>query len=549
MEATQRDYGAVETPAALARSFTERGWWSQRGVLDAWEEAVAASPTKVAVVDRSGRSYTYEQADGASSRLATWLLSKGVAPGDIVPVQLPSRAEFLVVFVAVLKAGCAINPLSANLRARECVDAYYVQGSRVGVFAAHYRRTSYGALIREIRRRSPLREALVVGESGETAGGEAFADAVRGCEPLPRNRWARRGGQDIAAVMFTSGSEARPKGVLLTHNNVIASERAFAMSLGLGADDVMLMPAPLGHATGFLHGIVMPIVTGGTSVLCDLLEGDEMARMAAAHGATCAMSVPGVIDALLCACGRNRGALASLRVLCCGGSPVPRPLLERARLMGVRLHSVYGATESAPHTMTRASDPDDRVYQTDGRACPGVEVRIVDPVTRRPLPPGVEGEEASRGPQVFAGYLGRPDLTRRVVDDDGWYYSGDLAVMDGEGFVRITGRIKDIIIRGGENISPTEVEQVLVTHPAIAQACVVPVPDPVLGERALSYLVLRPGAPPVGVDDLVRYFVECGVAKYKIPEHVRLVDALPVLPSGKVDRRGLKDRALSEFSG
>ena len=121
--------------------------------------------------------------------------------------------------------------------------------------------------------------------------------------------------------------------------------------------------------------------------------------------------------------------------------------------------------------------------------------------------------------------------------------------MDGEGFVRITGRIKDIIIRGGENISPTEVEQVLVTHPAIAQACVVPVPDPVLGERALSYLVLRPGAPPVGVADLVRYFVECGVAKYKIPEHVRLVDALPVLPSGKVDRRGLKDRALSEFSG
>ena len=382
-------------------------------------------------------------------------------------------------------------------------------------------------------------------DTGPEAGLPHIEDVVRTSPPLARRAWARSRGDDIAAVLFTSGSEAAPKGVMLSHNNVIASENAFAYGLRLGVEDSIFMPSPLGHATGFLHGVVMPILTRGASILCDSTDGAEMSRMLVGHGATCGMSVPAVVDTILCSCQEHSADLARLRFLCCGGAPVPRRLLERARGLGVRLYSVYGSTEHAPHTMTTSQDPDERVLSTDGCACAGAEVRIVDPVTRTVLPAGAEGEEASRGPAVFSGYLGRPDLTGKVLDDEGWYYSGDLAVMDAEGYIRISGRRKDLIIRGGENISPSEVEGVLMGHPAIAAATVVPVPDPVLGERALACIVRRPGAPKIDVPALREWFIDQGVAKFKIPEYVEHLEEMPLTSAGKVDRVALRRRARS----
>ncbi|MFT3877980.1 MAG: AMP-binding protein [Propioniciclava sp.] len=389
---------------------------------------------------------------------------------------------------------------------------------------------------------------LIVGEPQDTYGGGRrpwlLAEALR-CAPLPPHEWADAAGDDLAAVLFTSGSEAEPKGVMLTHNNLISSELAFAQALELGHTDVVLMPAPLGHATGFLRGVVLPLITRGTAVLCDVHEGAEMAALAARYGATWSMAVPSVMDALLSASAEMPDALARLRFLGCGGSPVPRPLMARAHALGIRLTSVYGATESAPHTLTTAHDSAERVLSTDGRACPGVEIRVVDPRTRAPLPPGVEGEEASRGPAVFAGYLGRPELTASVLDADGWYYSGDLAVMDADGYVRITGRRKDVINRGGEKISPAEVEQILLAHPAIARIAVVAMPDAQLGERACAFLVVAPGQQPVSLHDLCCYFVARGVAKFKIPERLEYVDALPMTSSGKVSRGRLRRRAAA----
>ena len=211
----------------------------------------------------------------------------------------------------------------------------------------------------------------------------------------------------------------------------------------------------------------------------------------------------------------------------------------------MRLYSVYGSTEHAPHTMTTSQDPDERVLSTDGCACAGAEVRIVDPVTRTVLPAGAEGEEASRGPAVFSGYLGRPDLTGKVLDDEGWYYSGDLAVMDAEGYIRISGRRKDLIIRGGENISPSEVEGVLMGHPAIAAATVVPVPDPVLGERALACIVRRPGAPKIDVPALREWFIDQGVAKFKIPEYVEHLEEMSPAPARSTGSRSDDGRGPS----
>lgn len=224
---------------------------------------------------------------------------------------------------------------------------------------------------------------------------------------------------------------------------------------------------------------------------------------------------------------------------------MPRSLAREALDHGVRLLSVYGSTESAPHTLTTPADDLERVLTTDGRPVPGVEVRVVDPVTREPLPVGEVGEAASRGPQVFCGYLDDPALTAAVLDADGWYYSGDLARLDADGYLRIVGRAKDVIIRGGENISAAEVEQVLRECPGVRDAAAVAMPDRRLGECVCAYLVLEPGVPAPDVPALREQFLARGLAKYKIPAHVEVVDALPLSPAGKVRKDVLRERAAA----
>jgi AMP-dependent synthetase/ligase len=562
-----RERGLASAPPDLRARFRSEGRWGDHCLLDWWDLAVRACPDACAVVDRSGVRFTYAEADEASSRLAAWMRGKGIDPGETVALQLPNWAEFLPFLVAAAKLGAVVNPLSPNLRRTELAHAIASCRTRLAVMPARHRDTDFrpladgllsdgdsletALLVPERADGEPGARALQAGlpaEDGRSRQPDRFGGRSRierlleSLPPLPRSRWVRSSGDDVAAVLFTSGSEAQAKGVMLTHNNLIASESAFAQSLGIGPGDRMLMPAPLGHATGFMHGVVMPMLTRTTSILCDAPRPRAMAELVARHGATCGMSVPSVIDALLCACEGDRERLATVRLLCCGGSPVPRRLMERARRLGVRLHSVYGSTESAPHTMTTVLDSDERVLTTDGRACPGTEIRIVDPATHRTLPPGVEGEEASRGPAVFSGYLGQPDLTARVLDEDGWYYSGDLAVADEEGYIRITGRMKDLIIRGGENISPSEVERALMDHPSIAAAAAIAIPDDVMGQRVYAYLVARDGAAPLDVADLQEWFVARGMAKFKIPEFVEYLDEMPLTSSGKTDKVTLRRR-------
>lgn len=527
----------------LDREFRRVGQWGDAGLYGAWRAALAAVPDQEAVVDSRGSRATYAEVDARAGRLAGFLRANGLGLGDVLTVVMPNRAEFLVTYVACLKLGVIINPSLPQLRFSELRDQTGRCHTSAMVILTRFRSIDHVADAQRLASTCPgLRTVLTIGEPAIGDGPFVdFEEALRH-EPVPEQECTPTGGNDVAAVLFTSGSEARPKGVLLTHNNVLAGERGFVEALAIAQGVRMFMPAPVAHATGFLHGISMPMMQNGCSILLDSFSGDRAARMMNAERATSTMGSTTIITELLDAAEKIGGLHHGLRRICCGGAPVPRLLVERALRMGVVVHSIYGSTESAPHTATRPDDSLDLVVHTDGRAVPGTAVRIVDPVTRQTLPPGAEGEEASRGPAVFCGYLDDPELTAKVLDADGWYYSGDLAVMDAAGYIRVTGRIKDTIVRGGENISAREVEELLLQHPSVAEAAVVAMPDTRLGECACAFVVLRDGAEPLTLAGVQAFFSVLEVARFKTPERVEIVPAMPLTPTGKVRKVELRER-------
>ncbi|EAM2518619.1 hypothetical protein EKE42_05360 [Salmonella enterica] len=299
--------------------------------------------------------------------------------------------------------------------------------------------------------------------------------------------------------------------------------------------DVFLMPAPLGHATGFLHGVTAPFLIGARSVLLDIFTPEACLTLLAQQRCTCMSGATPFIYDLLCAVEQQPADLSSLRFFLCGGTTIPKKVARDCQQRGIKLLSIYGSTESSPHSMVNLGDSTSRMMNTDGYAATGVEIKIVDE-DRNTLPAGHEGEEASRGPNVFMGYLDEPELTARALDNEGWYYSGDLCRMDEDGYIKITGRKKDIIIRGGENISSREVEDILLQHPRIHDACVVAMPDERLGERSCAYVVLKPPHLSLTLEEVIAFFSRKRVAKYKYPERIVIVEKLPRTASGKVQK-------------
>ncbi|HAI9106339.1 TPA: medium-chain fatty-acid--CoA ligase [Escherichia coli] len=515
-------------------AYRQQGLWGDASLADYWQQTARAMPDKIAVVDNHGASYTYSALDHAASCLANWMLAKGIESGDRIAFQLPGWCEFTVIYLACLKIGAVSVPLLPSWREAELVWVLNKCQAKMFFAPTLFKQTRPVDLILPLQNQLPqLQQIVGVDKLAPATSSLSLSQIIADNTPLTTAITTH--GDELAAVLFTSGIEGLPKGVMLTHNNILASERAYCARLNLTWQDVFMMPAPLGHATGFLHGVTAPFLIGARSVLLDIFTPDACLALLEQQRCTCMLGATPFVYDLLNVLEKQPADLSALRFFLCGGTTIPKKVARECQQLGIKLLSVYGSTESSPHAVVNLDDPLSRFMHTDGYAAAGVEIKVVDDA-RKTLPPGCEGEEASRGPNVFMGYFDEPELTARALDEEGWYYSGDLCRMDEAGYIKITGRKKDIIVRGGENISSREVEDILLQHPKIHDACVVAMPDERLGERSCAYVVLKAPHHSLSLEEVVAFFSRKRVAKYKYPEHIVVIEKLPRTASGKIQK-------------
>lgn len=515
-------------------AYRQQGLWGDASLADYWQQTARAMPDKIAVVDNHGASYTYSALDHAASCLANWMLAKGIESGDRIAFQLPGWCEFTVIYLACLKIGAVSVPLLPSWREAELVWVLNKCQAKMFFAPTLFKQTRPVDLILPLQNQLPqLQQIVGVDKLAPATSSLSLSQIIADNTSLTTAITTH--GDELAAVLFTSGTEGLPKGVMLTHNNILASERAYCARLNLTWQDVFMMPAPLGHATVFLHGVTAPFLIGARSVLLDIFTPDACLALLEQQRCTCMLGATPFVYDLLNVLEKQPADLSALRFFLCGGTTIPKKVARECQQRGIKLLSVYGSTESSPHAVVNLDDPLSRFMHTDGYAAAGVEIKVVDDA-RKTLPPGCEGEEASRGPNVFMGYFDEPELTARALDEEGWYYSGDLCRMDEAGYIKITGRKKDIIVRGGENISSREVEDILLQHPKIHDACVVAMSDERLGERSCAYVVLKAPHHSLSLEEVVAFFSRKRVAKYKYPEHIVVIEKLPRTTSGKIQK-------------
>lgn len=505
-------------------------------------EAAARHPERPALLDR-GHIWTYGSLDREIDRWAAALARHGVRPGAVVSWQLPNRAEAVILHQATLRIGAISNPIIPIYRHSEVGFILRQARSEIFFVPATFRGFDFPAMVGDIRDELPDLATLVV--LGAAAPGDGVVDLDTFLSAAAPGRTPDRPDPHdtdaIALLLYTSGTTADPKGVLHTHDTLDDENRSMIEFFGLTGSDVVFMPSPVTHVTGVLYGLQLPFMTGGAVVLLDVWEPGAGLELIERHGCTFVVAATPFLHGLVHHPARTPESTRTLRTFACGGADVPPDLVRRAAgELDCLVVRVYGSTEFPTATSTNLSDPARTRAHTDGRPIGRAEVRVVDGRDRA-VPPGTTGHLLVRGPELFVGYLDA-SLDADAFTPDGWFRTGDLAVVDDAGYLEITGREKDIIVRGGENLSAKEIEDRLFEHPAVTDVAVVAVPDPVLVERACAVVVPQPGA-DVTLGDLTTWLREQHrLAVQKLPEYLVLVDELPRTASGKVQKFMLRDR-------
>lgn len=516
--------------------YIDRGYWTEETLLDRWQRTVSMYPDREYVADDRKNRYTYRQMDEASSVLAAYLKEIGVKPHDVVSFQIPVWSEFVLIVIACLKVGAVMHPIGLSHEEADLVYGMNKTGTRVYFGVTWFKNKDYESRILSVRSQIPSLEQVVLLDSTRKPQSDCItlSEIMRTRKPLACEEFGGMNGFDVTLILCTSGTTGGNKGVMLTHNNIIFSEEMFNRELGLDERDVMFMPAPLHHATGFHHGVIAPMLLGAKLVLQQKFSCQEAIDLMNREQCTYSMGATPFIYDILRHMEEKGGALPYLKFYLCGGAPVPGYMVQKADQYGIRLCEVYGSTESVPHVFVRPGEALDLDGRTSGRAMAGVEVRVVDE-KGQDVPPGVIGEEISRGPNVFVGYLKDRETTDRLLTEEGWFYSGDLCVSDEKGNIHIVGRKKDMIVRGGENLNANEIDNDVEGCPGVWDHAVIGMPDERMGERICVFVVPEAGM-AVTLEDMTCYMKEKHVQKRYWPERVEMIDKIPRTASGKVKK-------------
>ena len=539
------EFDAILLPTRRAEMIS-KGYWHDRTINQDLDSCVLVCPDQLALTAyrlEAGdvKRFTYRELAQMADRVAVGLSRLGVERNDVVSCQLPNWWQFTVIYLACSRIGAVMNPLMHIFRERELSFMLKHGKSKVMIAPKTFRSFDYEKMVMDLKPTLPdLDHVVIVG--GQEANsfeallsGPAWEKETDAQEILMRSS---PGPDDVTQLIYTSGTTGEPTGVMHSANTVMANIIPYAQRLKLDKNDVVLMASPMAHQTGFMYGLMMPIMLRARAVLQDIWEPTKAVEVIRDEKVSFTMASTPFLTDLTKNVTDSGNSVPTLKTFLCAGAPIPGPLVEQARkALGTKIVSAWGMTENGAVTLIELDDDDERAFTTDGLPLPGVDLKVVD-IDDKVALPGESGKLYVRSCSNFGGYLQRPNWNN--TDSEGWFDTGDLAKMDSQGYIRITGRSKDVIIRGGENIPVVEIESLLYRHPSIAMVAIVAYPDERLGERACAVVVPKPEH-SIDLETISNYLKAQKIAIQYIPERLEVLPAMPTTPSGKIQKFKLRE--------
>ena len=518
-------------------------WWPGLTLGDLLDKAADIYPDKEAFVDEQSR-FTYAQARDKTNRLAVGLLGLGIQPQDRVLVQVPNWNEFLFAYFAVQKIGAIAVLLIDRYRQYEIGYLVQLTGATSWIVAEKYKKTDYLPIVEDVLKERPQLKNVILARSkghGRLLSMENLMDKVRMDKADLRNLSERRPDPNQVAHMGpTGGTTGLPKVVPRTHNSLVCAVEYAARSWEMDIHDTTLLAGPIGHDLTFTKGICGSLFALGKAVFLDSMEMTDICQTIQRERATAIVWVPTLAKRLTDFEGRKDYDLSSLkRMHCGGGASLPDVIKGVREKLKCAFFNGYGGTEGQT-TIPRSGDSLESLINTVGKpTCPYDTYKAVTPEGKE-LPPNQPGELMIKGPGVFTGYYKAPEENAKVFDEEGFFRTGDLARIDEKGYVTLTGRIKEMINRGGESISATEIEKLIIGHPDVALVAVIPMPDPMLGEKVCAYIQPKVGA-NLSFEKIISYLKGKKASVQQLPERIEFIDAMPVTKAEKIDKKALRE--------